>query len=107
MGGEVDGHCYLRASAIAEVVREHNYEIDQLLGPVRRGLFFALDSSEFPAPTPTTIHWGGHGGSWVTMDPASGISCAYTPNRLLTGGAWFQRQTEQWQVLRDVLARLE
>ena len=102
-GGEVDGRRYLSRHAVEDVVREHSYAEDQVLGRVRRGLFFALDAKEFPAPTPTTIHWGGHGGSWLTMDPASGISCAYTPNRLLVGDDWLRRQAKQWQVLTEVL----
>ena len=53
-----------------------------------------------------TIHWGGHGGSWLTMDPASGITCAYAPNRFLVGDEWLLRQAEQWQVLTDVLRNL-
>ena len=56
--------------------------------------------------TPTTIHWGGYGGSWLTMDPAAGITCAYTPNRWLDGDEWLIRQAEQWQVLFDVLRNL-
>jgi len=103
MGGEVDGRRYLSRHAVEDAVTEHSYAEDQVLGPVRRGLFFALDSQEFPAPTPTTIHWGGHGGSWLTMDPATGISCAYTPNRFLVGDEWLRRQAKQWQVLTEVL----
>ena len=103
MGGEVDGHHYMSRHAVEDAAREHSYAEDQVLGRVRRGLFFALDSKEFPAPTPTTIHWGGHGGSWVTMDLATGISCAYTPNRLLVGDDWLRRQAKQWQVLTEVL----
>lgn len=102
-GGEVDGRRYLSRHAVEDAAREHGYAEDQVLGRVRRGLFFALDSKDFPAPTPTTIHWGGHGGSWLTMDPASGISCAYTPNRFLVGDDWLRRQAKQWQVLTDVL----
>jgi hypothetical protein len=40
----------------------------------------------------------------MTMDPASGITCAYTPSRLLTGDDALLRQAVQWQVLTDVLA---
>jgi CubicO group peptidase (beta-lactamase class C family) len=101
--GEVDGRRYLSRRAVEDTASEHSYAEDQILGRVRRGLFFALDAAEFPAPTPTTIHWGGHGGSWVTMDPASGISCAYTPNRFLVGDEWLRRQAAQWQVLTEVL----
>jgi len=103
MGGEVDGRRYLSRRAVDDAAREHSYAEDQVLGRVRRGLFFALDAKEFPAPTPTTMHWGGHGGSWLTMDPACGISCAYTPNRFLVGDDWLRRQAKQWQVFTEVL----
>jgi CubicO group peptidase (beta-lactamase class C family) len=76
LGGNVDGRRYLSQRTVDEATREQSYGEDQMEGWLRRGLFFGLDSKEFPAPTPTTIHWGGMGGSWLTMDPASGISCA-------------------------------
>ena len=105
-GGEVDGRRYLSRATVDDAAREHSDAEDQLMGPVRRGLFFGLHSDVFPAPTPTTIHWGGYGGSWLTMDPESGISCAYTPNRWLTAEAWYRRQFKQWHVLSDVLHSL-
>jgi CubicO group peptidase (beta-lactamase class C family) len=106
VGGEVDGRRYMSRETVDEAVKEQSYTDDQMLGRVRRGLFFALDSQEFPAPTSSTIHWGGYGGSWLTIDPASGITCAYTPNRWLDGDPWLIRQAEQWQVLMDVLRNL-
>src|SRR5207247_10828802 len=104
--GEVDGRRYVSRATVDEAASEQSYTEDQMLGLVRRGLFFALDAKEFPAATPTTIHWGGYGGSWLTMDPAAGITCAYTPNRWLDGDPWLIRQAEQWQVLTDLLRRL-
>ena len=106
LGGEVDGRRYLSRATVDDAAREHSDAEDQLMGPVRRGLFFGLHSDAFPAPTPTTIHWGGYGGSWLTMDPESGISCAYTPNRWLTAEAWYRRQFKQWRVLGEVLHSL-
>ncbi len=105
-GGQVDGRRYLSQATVEDAVREHSDAEDQLMGPVRRGLFFGLHSDVFPAPTPTTIHWGGYGGSWLTMDQETGISCAYTPNRWLTAEAWYRRQFKQWRVLSDVLLTL-
>ena len=29
------------------------------------------------------MHWGGFGGSLATMDPATGMSVGFAPNRLL------------------------
>jgi CubicO group peptidase (beta-lactamase class C family) len=106
LGGEVDGRRYVSRETVDEAASEQSYTEDQMIGTVRRGLFFALDSKELPAATPTTIHWGGYGGSWLTMDPAAGITCAYTPNRWLDGDEWLIRQAEQWQVLFDLLRNL-
>ena len=81
-GGELDGHRYLRPATIAEASRTQSVAVDELFGPCRYGLGFGLHREEFPAPTPTTFHWGGIGGSYVTMDPASGISSAFAPAKL-------------------------
>jgi CubicO group peptidase (beta-lactamase class C family) len=105
--GEVDGRRYLSERVVEDATREHSYAEDQIQGWIRRGLFFGLDSREYPAPSPTTVHWGGMGGSWMAMDPATGISSAYTPNRLLIGDAELVRQNQQWQALTDVLATLD
>ena len=51
-----------------------------LLGWLRLGLGFGLDSKEFRAPSPTTLHWGGAGGSWAFMDPKPAVSAGYAPN---------------------------
>ncbi len=85
LGGELDGRRYLSSETVREATREQLYAEDLMFGPMRRGLGFGLDSKEFPAPTPTTFHWGGFGGSFITMDSESGITCAYAPNRLLSG----------------------
>jgi CubicO group peptidase (beta-lactamase class C family) len=103
-GGEVDGDRYLSRRTVDEVAQEQCFAEDEAIGErIRRGLFFALDHDSFRAPTPTAIHWGGAGGSWVSMDPASGITCAYAPNRFLSGDELYARQRVQWQVLMDVL----
>jgi len=105
--GEVDGRRYLTPGAVEEVGREQRRGFDELMGAtMRRGLHFALSSGSFPAPTPTTVRWGGQGGSWVTMDPASGISAAYVPNRLRVGDPWLLRQAGQWQAFMEALVNV-
>lgn len=97
----------MAAETAKEIGKEQSTGFDEFMGDtIRRGLHFALHTEAFPAPTPTTIHWGGYGGSWVTMDPASGISAAYAPNRLLLGEPQRLRQAGQWQALTDVLANV-
>ena len=82
--GEVDGHRYVSEEAVAEAGREQSFAHDEMLGPLRLGLGFGLDSEGFPAPTPTTLHWGGYGGSFLTMDPATGSAAA-----LLRANSWW------------------
>jgi hypothetical protein len=43
----------------------------------------ALHSKYFVAPSPTSVHWGGYGGSWGLADPRARVSLGYTPNNLL------------------------
>ena len=105
--GEVNGRKYLTAKTVEEIGKEQSTGFDEFrCDTIRRGLHFALHTDTFPAPTPTTIHWGGYGGSWATMDPASGISAAYAPNHLLLGDPQHLRQAGQWQALTDALANL-
>ncbi len=83
MGGELGGRRYLSRETIEEAGTEQSFQEDRLLGWCRYGLGFGLDSEYFPASTPTSMHWGGYGGSLATMDPATGMSVGYAPNRLL------------------------
>ncbi len=83
MGGELDGRRYLSQATIEEAGTEQSFLEDRLMGWCRYGLGFGLDSEYFPASTPTSIHWGGFGGSLATMDPATGMSVGFAPNRLL------------------------
>jgi len=79
-GGEFNGVRILSPETIALAGAEHAYGPCLYLGPLRLGLGFGLDSKEFPAPSPTSMHWGGFGGSWGLMDPKAGLSFSYTPN---------------------------
>jgi len=78
--GVWDGQRILSPEIIALAGTEQAYGPDPYLGKIRWGIGFGLDSREFPAPTPTSMHWGGFGGSWGLMDPRAGISLGYTPN---------------------------
>jgi CubicO group peptidase (beta-lactamase class C family) len=78
--GEVDGVRILSPEILAEAAKEQAYAQCPYLGWLRIGLGLALDSKEFPAPTPTTMHWGGAGGSWACIDPKTTVSAGYAPN---------------------------
>jgi CubicO group peptidase (beta-lactamase class C family) len=94
-GGVADGPRLLSPETIDLAGREHAYGPDPYLGMVRYGLGFGLHSKEFPAPTATSMHWGGYGGSWCGMDPASGISFGYAPNN------WVVPDTSTGQIAPD------
>lgn len=79
-GGELGGVRFLSPAIVALAGAEHAYGRCPYLGGVRLGLGFGLDSKEFPAPTPTSMHWGGYGGSWALADPRAAFSLGYAPN---------------------------
>ena len=83
MGGELDGRRFLSRETVEEAGTEQSFAEDRVIGWCRYGLGFGLDSEYFRAPTPTSMHWGGFGGSLATMDPATGMSVGFAPNRLL------------------------
>ena len=83
MGGEVGGVRYLSERMVQEVGKEQVFAEDPLMGPLRFGLGLALNSSYFPAPSKTSIHWGGFGGSWGLADPKARVSLGYAPNNLI------------------------
>ncbi len=80
MGGELDGVRYLSADIVEEAMREQGYSQCPYLGWARFGLGFGMNSAGFKYPSPTTVGWGGTGGSWAIMDPKAGVSLGYTPN---------------------------
>ena len=80
MGGELDGVRYLSADILEEAVREQSFGECPYLGWARFGLGFGMNSIGFRYPSPTTVGWGGFGGSWAIMDPKAGVSLGYVPN---------------------------
>jgi len=102
MGGELEGRRYLSRAIIEEAAQEQSYAEDEIIGWCRMGLGFGLDSPEFRGATPTSFHWGGHGGSFLTMDLASGISCAFAPNQFKIGDPLDSRLVGLWEVLGEV-----
>jgi CubicO group peptidase (beta-lactamase class C family) len=101
MGGELDGRRYLSRATVEEAGTEQSFEEDRLLGWCRYGLGFGLDSEYFRASTPTSMHWGGFGGSLATMDPATGMSVGFAPNRLL-----LEETPDGMPMTQDRLAKL-
>jgi CubicO group peptidase (beta-lactamase class C family) len=83
--GVLDSRRYLTSSIVDEASREQAAGEDPYLGPIRWGLGMALDHSHFPAPSPTSLHWGGLGGSWAVADSASRVTLGYAPNNFIIG----------------------
>lgn len=108
LGGEVEGRRYLSTEIIEQAGAEQSYAEDLTLGWCRYGLGLGLHADEFPAPTPTTMHWGGYGGSFLTMDPATAISSAFAQNQLLTDGGpqGDGRRVEYWRLLGEITRSL-
>jgi CubicO group peptidase (beta-lactamase class C family) len=106
--GVLDGRRYLSRTILAEASSLQVDAVDPILGPMRLGLGFGLDSEGLRAPTPSCFHWGGYGGSFLVMDPSTGVSCAYAMNNLLVGDNLLEypRITHLWSTLGDVMGRL-
>ncbi len=106
--GEVDGRRYLTSGILEEAGREQSHAEDELLGSLRLGLGFGLDSDALRAPTPSTVHWGGYGGSFLTMDPETGISCGFAQSQLLIGDGHRDdpRLLRYWGLLGEISGQL-
>lgn len=104
MGGELGGRRFLSEAVVDEATRVQVDADCQVLGPCRLGLGVGLDSDGFPAPTPTTFHWGGFGGSFVTMDRTTGLCVGFAPNRLRMGDRYGEdrRLLELWRRIGEV-----
>jgi CubicO group peptidase (beta-lactamase class C family) len=84
MGGTLDGKRYLSQDIMDEARTEQVHEECLLLGELRLGLGFGLDSPGFRAPTSNSYHWGGYGGSVCVIDPVNQVGLAYAMNRCIT-----------------------
>ena len=101
--GALDAVRYLSGEIVEEACREQVYDTCDLFGPMRMGLGLALWSEHFPAIAPTTVHWGGLGGSWAAMDPVAGYSAGYAPNHFrLAGRGESERQQPFFRALADL-----
>jgi CubicO group peptidase (beta-lactamase class C family) len=92
MRGRLGWRRYLSKKMVEEAGREQIYDEDLYIGRIRWGLGFGLDSPDWPAPSPTSFHWGGVGGSWGVMDPKSQVSLGFAPNNHFAGAGAAQDQ---------------
>lgn len=86
MGGVADGHRFLGKETAALPYREQLYTTDLVFGePVRWGVGFGMASKEIYYPWDEAFHWGGRGGSGISMVPEVGLAWAYAPNNFMQG----------------------
>jgi CubicO group peptidase (beta-lactamase class C family) len=106
--GTVAGRRYLSPELVEEACREQVRAEDPTLGDLRLGLTFGLDGPGFRAPTPSCVHWGGYGGSWSVMNPATGTAAAYAMNKCHFEEEVLKdpRQDRLWGALTGILDRL-
>lgn len=106
--GTVDGRRFLGPEVVADAGRTHSHTEDEMVGWVRYGLGFGLDTADYPGPTPDSMHWGGYGGSFLSMDPVTGVSFAFAQNQLLRDGGPRDdpRRIEFWRLFREISSDL-
>jgi CubicO group peptidase (beta-lactamase class C family) len=104
--GTLDDIRFLGPTTVDEARSEQLDEEDPLLGRIRMGLGFGLDTPQLPATSPTSFHWGGYGGSFVTMDVETGLSAAYAMNLQIVSIELDPRQARLWRTLGSVMQDL-
>ncbi len=102
-GGMLDGHRYLSKALIDEASSLQVEGVEPQMGMMRMGLGFGLHIAAFPAPSPTSFHWGGFGGSFGVMDQMTGISAGYAQNSW-AAGIGDRRRGRLWKALGVVMA---
>jgi CubicO group peptidase (beta-lactamase class C family) len=92
---------------MVEAAATAHYEGEDLMwGIIRYGLGFGLDSDGYRAPTPTSFHWGGWGGSWGLMDIENEVSAGYAMNANRGNRREDLRQKRIWGALAEVMPTL-
>ena len=99
-GGQVNGIRLLSRETRDRAIREQYNNMDLVLRiPVRWGLGVGLAEGVLPCLNPRSFYWGGYGGSWLEMDPDSGLCFSYVMNRMGVG----LTRDDRMYVLRDAL----
>lgn len=83
--GERNGKRFLSEVGVMRALEEQQNGTDLVLGmPLRLGMGYGLSSDTMPIP-PTTIYWGGWGGSLVLVDPTTQLTISYVMNKMGDG----------------------
>jgi CubicO group peptidase (beta-lactamase class C family) len=104
-GGVLDGRRYIAKALVDEASSEQVFAHDPVLGAMRMGLGFGLDNELWPAPAPTSFHWGGNGGALILADQSVGLSFGYAINNFCVGGEDL-RFRRLWGALGEVIASI-
>ncbi len=106
--GELEGKRFLSSAMVDEARKAQLFQLDSPFGPIRFGLGFGLHCEGYPAPTETSFHWGGYGGSFFVIDVEPGVSCAYVMNNLEVHDdiLYDPRQERLWAALGNILRSL-
>ncbi len=106
-GGEYNGVQYISPQMIEKAIEEQISGIDLvLMGPIRFGLGFGLNSQEILIPrghNPRTFYWGGLGGSVCVMDPDAKLCYAYAMNQLILSLTGDPRTKRIIEVIHEIV----
>jgi CubicO group peptidase (beta-lactamase class C family) len=105
-GGELDGIRYLSKAIVDEAAAEQVYGEDPMFGGVSAGLGLWRPSPTFPVLTPSSLLFGGYGGSLAVMDQTTGLSFGYAMNNLFAPEPDDVRQARFYKTLGAIMAGL-
>jgi CubicO group peptidase (beta-lactamase class C family) len=82
-GGVAQGKRFMSEAGCRKALELQIEGDDLVLGvPARFGMGFGLPGAALPTPNPSTIFWGGYGGSLAIIDMDAHTSFGYTMNRM-------------------------
>ena len=106
LGGTVDGVQLLRPDTVERIFETRVDGPDLVLAGhhLRMGLGYGLPSPAIPyIPDGKIAFWGGWGGSWETMNPASRTTITYVMNKMGPGIEGSARTDRYFRLIYDAL----
>jgi hypothetical protein len=104
-GGELDGKRYLSKAIVDEAAVEQVYGEDPIFGGVSAGLGSG-DQARPSRSSPSSLLFGGFGGSLAVMDQTIGLSFGYAMNNLFAPEPDDVRQARFYETLGAIMAGL-